>query len=294
MIITCPECSTRFVLDPRILGAVGRAVRCSKCSHVWRQIPPDEGPPPPRPAEVKKTPPSPPPAPQPETAPEPQTSPPPAFDAADDVADTGDAGEAESGDRSPAEKFTVPDLAMAPSDDQPPAGFRRRNLPALAGPRSRSDFMGWMILAAIVTTLLTSIVYFRQGIVDAWPPAKRLYETLGLSLDGVLKGAELAEKAPVQPLKFADIATERVLEAGVVVLVLRGKVVNPTKQPMPVPTLKGTIVDADRKPLYDWKFQAKLQVVGAGKSVEFESRVSNPPAAIASILVEFVTGQAGS
>lgn len=44
MIVTCPACATRFMIDPRALGAGGRSVRCSQCNHVWVQDPPEDGP----------------------------------------------------------------------------------------------------------------------------------------------------------------------------------------------------------------------------------------------------------
>jgi len=40
MILTCPNCPTRYVLDPARLGSVGRLVRCGKCGHTWHQFPP--------------------------------------------------------------------------------------------------------------------------------------------------------------------------------------------------------------------------------------------------------------
>ncbi|PWR22406.1 DUF3426 domain-containing protein [Zavarzinia compransoris] len=40
MIITCPSCSTRYLLPPAALSASGRDVRCARCGHVWFQAPP--------------------------------------------------------------------------------------------------------------------------------------------------------------------------------------------------------------------------------------------------------------
>lgn len=47
MIVTCPQCDTRYELDHNVLASHGRSVRCAKCSHVWTQRPPDDagGPP---------------------------------------------------------------------------------------------------------------------------------------------------------------------------------------------------------------------------------------------------------
>ncbi|HLJ63127.1 MAG TPA: zinc-ribbon domain-containing protein, partial [Stellaceae bacterium] len=39
MILTCPHCSTRYQIDPNLLGAGGRAVRCASCGHTWHQAP---------------------------------------------------------------------------------------------------------------------------------------------------------------------------------------------------------------------------------------------------------------
>ena len=42
MIVTCPSCAVRYVVDPRALGAKGRTVRCARCAHTWRQDAPPE------------------------------------------------------------------------------------------------------------------------------------------------------------------------------------------------------------------------------------------------------------
>jgi predicted Zn finger-like uncharacterized protein len=39
MILTCPQCATRYLTDPLALGPMGRQVRCAKCGHTWHQIP---------------------------------------------------------------------------------------------------------------------------------------------------------------------------------------------------------------------------------------------------------------
>ncbi len=44
MILTCPSCSTRYLIDPASLGVTGRVVRCARCSHSWSETPPEDMP----------------------------------------------------------------------------------------------------------------------------------------------------------------------------------------------------------------------------------------------------------
>lgn len=44
MILTCPDCSTRYHVDPTSLSAGGRKVRCANCGHRWSARPPEDAP----------------------------------------------------------------------------------------------------------------------------------------------------------------------------------------------------------------------------------------------------------
>lgn len=39
MVVTCPHCSKRYMLDEALLPQEGRQVRCVACHHIWRQNP---------------------------------------------------------------------------------------------------------------------------------------------------------------------------------------------------------------------------------------------------------------
>lgn len=42
MILTCPDCATRYMLDPALLAPAGRRVRCTVCATVWFEKPDGE------------------------------------------------------------------------------------------------------------------------------------------------------------------------------------------------------------------------------------------------------------
>lgn len=39
MILSCPACATRFMLEEALLPSTGRKLRCAHCRHVWHQSP---------------------------------------------------------------------------------------------------------------------------------------------------------------------------------------------------------------------------------------------------------------
>lgn len=39
MVVTCPQCAKRYMLDEALIPQEGRQVRCISCYHIWRQIP---------------------------------------------------------------------------------------------------------------------------------------------------------------------------------------------------------------------------------------------------------------
>lgn len=42
MILTCPSCATRYLVDPVLFPPEGRTVRCASCAHSWHELPPPD------------------------------------------------------------------------------------------------------------------------------------------------------------------------------------------------------------------------------------------------------------
>jgi predicted Zn finger-like uncharacterized protein len=173
MIVTCPACATRYVVDPAALGSQGRMVRCARCADTWFQAPP---PPEERPAPA--------PMPEPIIRQEPVMTPPPAADG------------------SPA----VPTEPM-PSFIGGRERLDRPKLPALRQPPPRFSTiqLGWAALGGFVAVLVVVTLLFHTEIVSAWPNAQRLYGLLGFQAPGpeswfALNGLKTAtETADGQP-----------------------------------------------------------------------------------------------
>ena len=144
MILTCPNCDTRYSVDGSKFPAAGRAVRCAKCGHSWHQS--AEAPEP----EVPMAP-----APVVEAAREPAAA----------AASAGDAPMASSA--SPTRAFAA---AQAPKERAPLA-------PQVA------VVAGWAGLILVVLAIAWSAYRYRQDIAVIWPQSAGVYSSLGMHVN---------------------------------------------------------------------------------------------------------------
>ncbi|MBS0470266.1 MAG: zinc-ribbon domain-containing protein [Proteobacteria bacterium] len=150
MILTCPQCETRYQVDGSKFPAAGRSVRCAKCGNVWHQLGPEAPQPDPE-AEVAVQEPEPP---APVRSPEP---PPPRVAAFAPSVET-------------------------PSDDEPdevaPAPAPRRRVFANLG-----IVGGWIFLILIVLVIGWAGVSFRDSVATWLPQTSSLYAAAGLPVN---------------------------------------------------------------------------------------------------------------
>ena len=248
MILTCPNCETQFSVPDQAIGPSGRKVRCSKCTHVWHVAGESE-------IVVGER-----------------------IDQVDGDPGTGDpaAGELEE-NSGPDHGFDIEDplpegdaisrVVRDLADDKDDGGDRGR--------RQRT-WLGWLFLAAIVAAVATTLVVYEERIVRIWPPAYKLYETVDDWLEEEIFG-----------LDIANVTSERSIQAGRNVLVIKGEVVNISKQVKDVPRLKVSLLSDEGGEIYYWTVTVAQERLEPGQRVAFTTQLPNPPETAASLKVTF-------
>ena len=168
MILTCPECATRYFVDDARVGAKGREVRCASCGKRWIASREDE------PLELAA--PAPPVATAP--APPPPEPPPPAFDA-------------------PADEL--------PADELPKA-FRQRAQTRAKEREAATSGVIWAALAGGLVVLIAAVILLRQDIAQIWPRAAGAYAKVGLPVNLVGLTIEGQHAQPMLKDGHADLA----------------------------------------------------------------------------------------
>jgi predicted Zn finger-like uncharacterized protein len=267
MILTCPQCATRYQADAAKFLPPGRNVRCAKCGHMWHQdaaapepviaadvaiadVPsPEPVVPPPEPvvAPPVLTPPAEQPvirpaayAPSPVIARAPMQAPPPEQPAI-----------------RPAAYVPSPVVVRAPVQAPPPRTPSNWPMRLAVG-------AGWLALIAIVLLIGWSALRFRQQIAMVWPQSASLYSAVGL-------------KANASGINIQDVSYHRSVEDGQTVLSVTGVLTNTSSRELPVPQLRVGLSDDDRHELYHWTFVPGVLTLKPGQSTKFLTRLSNPP-----------------
>jgi predicted Zn finger-like uncharacterized protein len=255
MILTCPQCETRYNADASKFAPPGRKVRCAKCGHVWHQEADvwHQEAPVPEPGTVAET-----------VAPPPETRTPPA---------PTPAVQAAIGELEPQRTAYAPAAERVPPTPPPTVSEKKPRAPSRL-PRQIGMTAGWLALVAVILVIGWSAVSYRQQIATVWPQASSVYAALGMHVN-------------TRGLDFVDVAYHHETEDGQPVLAISGKLVNVSQHDVPVPAIEVSLSDDSKHVLYHWNFNSSVATLRPGQTVAFLTRLSSPPSAARHLELRF-------
>jgi len=161
MILTCPDCATRYMTKPEAIGPNGRTVRCASCSATWF-VAAEEA----LKATAQTVQPAPipampaPPTPAPRRAPRAQL-------------------------HTEGRSVSDPVNKSEPDDFAPPSAaglMRQKTEKKRASRRLMSVGAMWLVTLSILSAGALSAYVFRQDIVESYPQSATLYKAFGVDV----------------------------------------------------------------------------------------------------------------
>ena len=277
MILTCPSCSTQYVVKDGAIPPQGRQVRCASCKHSWHQDPDGAEA---HPAAVEEVPTA-------EAAPLSDANVPEFTDAPDAEEDTdGDNNESlteatliepRSGpeaeerayeeslidEQAPATTETEVRGEWTPAAHQEPGqktGGDEDFSPFASADEDEPRGRRPLIVLLVIALLVIALAALFWAAPDSWK------SWIGLP----------ANRASQLALITTHMDRQR-LESGNELLTVTGRVLNPTGEEQPVPPLQAQLKSATGKVVYSWTIAPPAQSLPPGASASFNSAEVNVP-----------------
>ncbi|MBT5187285.1 MAG: DUF3426 domain-containing protein [Kordiimonadaceae bacterium] len=270
MILTCPECKSRYVVNPNALMPNGRTVRCAKCSHNWFESKPEP--------EVEIIPP------QKPTENEANNEATSQDELIDKYKSDGEIrNKSEESDSGGDFDFPIqkPKKRMRPVP-------KTANLPALQNQKYGSSKFGWISLMVFVTAVISLFLMFQDTISSKWPASNKLYTAIGLNETQASQTPEEPEISPIgERLLIKGLSPSQENRNNVPYLIIRGNIENITDILQTIPRLKVILLDANRNSIREWDFASEKSSINPEEIVTFETSLPNPPVAARDISVLF-------
>ncbi|WP_020590931.1 zinc-ribbon domain-containing protein [Kiloniella laminariae] len=247
MILSCPECSSKFRLDSAALGTDGRKVRCSSCRHVWLQLPEEET------TEIEVS----------DAAAENSGS---QVDGGSFDNETDDfSDEALSGPPPLDDDFVEPGKKIR---NKRPKGFA----PDRQEKKGRGGLWGWLLLLLVLGGLGYGFWFERILIVSTVPEAMKLYALVDLEVEFPAgKGLEIENQK-----------NERATNDGKKVIVVSGDVKNITGEVIIVPKLIGALLDQDGRAVSRKTLKLDVSFLAPNETTSFSIELVNSSKAVLS------------
>lgn len=284
MIITCPNCSTRYSLAQDKIKPGGQKVRCAKCGTVWHQAPDepeplaltteDQVPMPPAPAWAPATP--------AETAP-PQVPPTVSPDLPSGPIDEPVVAPAQTGEVAVAEAATV-------SREPPPDNFARFHFQSKAADEPTGAGRKWALaVIALVVLALAALVVFRQQVQDLTGIQLVAAPAPAVPASAPAPAAPAPAVIAPQPLTLTFEEVESSIEEidGIRRLMVKGLIVNPADHEQTVPPLAFNMLDKEGKPIDRWTFAAPVRALAPRTTTRFSGQRDTPPTTLHELVPGF-------
>ena len=265
MILTCPECGTQYAVKDGAIPDGGRKVRCAACGHSWHQDPEhsDAG--------------------TDSVAPVTEPSPAPGDPAAPASSPQG------APDETPGFEMVEPEPPGA-GLVEPPAAVP---VPPPGGwPEPRSDEQEWdpekeipdeeEIAAVRSETGSDRKRSWLMGVLFAIALVALIVLALWLIAPNSLRERIGFMAAAPTPLQIAPGMPERQkLESGNELVVVSGRVINPSRETQQVPPIEAQLRDSTGKLIYSWTIAPPARTLPPGGSANFNSaEVDVPPSGL--------------
>ena len=271
MIITCPNCQTKYQVTYEAIGSVGRKVQCASCHQSWQQAAlPDPKP------DLKLVPKA-----DPESDRLFESMAEEALDAAIEAEEQTIAGD-------------VP-RPIEPIEPKPPkkretAAEMRARQKALS--RRQTAMVSRLPLArmrryarvggAVGLAGILAVAYFgRVQIVERNPDLAGLYEAVGLGVN-------------VVGLELSHLQSTRGLSEGKEVLVVSAQLVGLMPDPVNVPPVLVSLLDERGHTIYEWSVTPRIRDLMAGERATLDTRLPLPPAEAVKVRLTFAGGRAAT
>lgn len=153
--------------------------------------------------------------------------------------------------------------------------------PAAAQRRSSDSWVAWVGLISAVVLVLSGAYFARNVIVAFWPPAAKIYTTIGIPLS-----AEAVRSRSL--LDFRNVEPSQVVENGETVLVVKGEIINESEDVTEVPEVRVIMRGNEAQELGSWTFRPPEVRLVPNEIIRFETRFQNPPPETSGLTLVFL------
>jgi hypothetical protein len=138
----------------------------------------------------------------------------------------------------------------------------------------------WVVLVVAVAGVVGGGVVWREDVVRLWPPARTVYQAVGLDIVPAGNG-----------LAFRNIIWKAVRRNGITILNVRGEVSNISDSVREVPRMRGHLLDDKDRELQRWTFSASEHRLLPGENISFVTELENPATATTRLVIVWDDGR---